>query len=109
MAHPLAKYDGSKPITYVGEFYDGRAHGWGNAEDSKGNKLKLLCFKGHAVKVYLTWHNNAINVLSVTNGDTLCGPATDYYPNGGIANFMFDKSGNEIGKSTIQNENDAFY
>ena len=75
------------------------AHGWGEAVDQQGNKLKLLCIEGVTVKVIMVWKNDTINVFNV-NGDTLIGPATDFYSvTRNAYNFMYDASGKEIGKS----------
>lgn len=111
LPHPLCKYDDKfigDLVTYTGEFWRGQAHGWGTAKDHLGNKLQMLCCEGITVKVNFTWTNSALNTFCV-NGDTLIGQATDFYPSGTNANFMFDEHGKEIGKNNRAGENEVFY
>ena len=110
LPHPLKNYDKvfCDPVKFEGEFWNGFAHGWGVAKDFQGNRLEILCHEGQAVKVILTWENTAINILCV-NDDTLIGQATDFYPNGIMANFMFDETGKEIGHTNRIALADAFY
>ena len=110
MQHPLHKYDDSlsEPFMYKGEFYEGKAHGWGEGADANGNVFHLLCYKGLPVKVFMTWANGQINVITLINGETLCGHATDYYPDNTIHNLMFNDDGDEVGNGVVEKEN-VFY
>ena len=110
MVHPLAKIDETnQPITYLGEFWKGKAHGWGDAQDGDGAKLRILCHEGVIVKVIMTFDKDVINVFSIIGGNTKCGQATNHFPNNVMTNFMYSKDGFDIGKSKKVKEQNAFY